>query len=410
MKLAIGGFLLLLALSAGAASSGATRPDSDPAKRYSRGNYALYFAGEAWMLGLLGAVAASGLGVKFREWAKRRTSGPNRVVFLTASLLTLFVILASLPLHFYRSYLREKRYGFAHQTILQWLGDWSKGTAIAVILGGLFFVLLYAVARRFPRRFWLVAAVVAILFMVVTVAVEPVFLAPLFNKYTSLPDGALRSRLLELAHSQGIPAKDVFEVNASRQSGHTNAYVAGLLGTERIVIDDTLLKSHTDREVIAVMGHEMGHYVLRHLWKGLSLASLGIVAGCWLLNLLYPKLTRLELSDPAGLPVALLIVSALSFLSTPIGDGYSRRLEHEADAFGLEVVRDPDAAESAFRKFNTIDLSEYDPPPFIEFWYYTHPSLRHRIEFCEEWKRKNGSPEKVGAGRQSLARGLELGA
>ncbi len=142
------------------------------------------------------------------------------------------------------------------------------------------------------------------------------------------------------------------------------------------------------------MGHEMGHYALHHLWKGLALAILGIFAICGLLRLVYPRLTALPFADPAGLPLALLIVSALSFLSTPIGNGFSRRLEHEADAFGLDVVRDPDAAESALRKFNTIDLSEYDPPPFIELWSYTHPSLRHRIEFCERWKREHGYDSK----------------
>jgi STE24 endopeptidase len=363
----------------------------DLAKQYSRGNYALYFAGHAWSFALLGAIVASGLGVKFRQWAQKVARGPNRVVFLTAAIFTVFVSLASLPLHIYRSFFREKRYGFAHQTVLQWFGDWGKGLGIGIVLGGLFFAALYATARKFPRRFWLIAAAVAILFTIVTVAVAPVFLAPLFNKFTSLPAGPLKTRLLELAHSQGIPATDVFEVDASRQSGHTNAYVAGLLGTERIVIYDTLLQRDTPDEVVAILGHEMGHYVLHHLRKGLALASLGILVVCGLVRFLYPKLTRMEISDPAGLPLVVLIVSTCSFLSTPVGDGYSRRLEHEADAFGLDVVRDPDAAESAFRKFNAIDLSEYDPPRLIEFWYYTHPSLRHRIEFCEEWRRRHGA-------------------
>jgi STE24 endopeptidase len=381
--------IFLLAIGGAAAVRARTSgPNEDRAREYSRGNYALYFAGEAWSLALLGIAAASGLGVKFRDRARRITRGQNRVVFLTAAMFTLFLSLASLPLHIYRSYFREKRYGFAHQTVLQWLGDWGKELAIGIVLGGLFFVVLYAVVRRFPKRFWLVAAGVAILFMVFAVAVAPVFLAPLFNKFTSLPESALKTRLLQVARSQGIEASDVFEVDASRQSAHTNAYVAGLLGTERIVIYDTLLKTHSEREIVAVMGHEMGHYVLHHLWKGLTLASLGILAACGIVAFLFPRLTKLPISDPAGLPLAVLILSGFSFLSTPAGGTFSRRLEHEADAFGLDVIRDPEAMESAFRKFNTIDLSEYDPPPLIEFWYYTHPSLRHRIEFCEEWKRK----------------------
>ena len=396
VRLALGVMVLLVALAA----AGATPPDPGPdlATRYSRGNYALYFAGEAWSFALLGMVVASGLAVKFRDWGRKAGRGTNRTVFLTAAIFTLFVSLASLPLHFYRSYLREKRYGFSHQTLLQWLADWAKGLGLGILLGSLFFVALYAVARRFPKRFWLVAAGVAIFFMVVAVAVEPVFLAPLFNKFTPLAAGPLKTRLLDLAHSQGIPADDVYEVDASRQSAHTNAYVTGLLGTQRIVIYDTLLKTNTPDEVVATMGHEMGHYVLHHLWKGLALASLGILAACGLVAFLFPRLTRIEITDPAGLPLVVLLVSAVSFLSTPIGDGFSRRLEHEADAFGLDVCRDPDAAESSLRKFNTIDLSEYDPPRFIEWWYYTHPSLRHRIEFCERWKHEHLPPPAAQGG------------
>jgi STE24 endopeptidase len=400
MKQTIGAFIFLLAVCAAAPGAETARSGEDLAREYSRGNYALYFAGEAGSFALLGAVVASGLSVKFREWAQRAARGPNRIAFLTAAILTVFLSVASLPLHIYSSYFREKRFGFARQTVLQWLGDWAKGLGIEIVLGGILITILYAVTRKFPRRFWLIAAAVAILYMVATVAIAPVFLAPLFNKFSPLPDSALRSRLLEVAHSQGIDASDVFEVDASRQSAHTNAYVAGLLGTERIVLYDTLLKTHTPREVVAVLGHEMGHYVLHHLWKGLALASLGILAACWLVRSLFPRLTSLKISDPAGLPLALLIVSAFSFLSTPIGDGFSRKLEHEADAFGLQAVRDPDAMETALRKFNTVDLSEYDPPSFIELWYYTHPSLRHRIEFCEEWKRTHAA--RTNAARRTV--------
>ena len=385
----------LFLLAAAFLSTPALAGDADDlAKRYSRGNYALYFLANCWGFAVLGLILLAGLGPKFRSWAEKVSRGPNRVVFFTSAILTVALALAELPLRFYRGYLREKSYGFARQGVLGWLGDWAKGLAIGVVLGGLFFVALYAVVRKFPKRYWLVAAVVAIVFLVIAVAVEPVFLAPLFNRFTPLPPGPLKTRLLDLAHSHGIPAKDVFEVDASRQSAHTNAYVSGLLGTQRIVIYDTLLKTETAREVVATMGHEMGHYVLHHVWKGLALASLGVLAVCGLVALLYPRLTRLPISDPAGLPLVVLLVSLLSFLSTPIGDGYSRRIEHEADAFGLDVTRDPDAAESSLRKFNTIDLSEYDPPRFVEWWYYTHPSLRHRIEFCEQWKREHGYDSK----------------
>ena len=394
MKLAFGALLLLLAISASASTP--PEPDSgqDLAKRYSRGNYALYFAGEAWSFALLGVIAASGLCVKFRDWGRKAGRGANRSVFLTATIFTIFVSLASFPLHIYRSYFREKRYGFSHQSVFQWLGDWAKGLGIGLVVGGLLITLLYAVARRFPRRYWLIAAGVAIAFLVATVAVEPVFLAPLFNKFTPLPAGDLRTRLLDLARSQGIPANDVFVVDASRRSSHTNAYVAGLLGTRRIVIYDTLLKSETPREVVATMGHEMGHYALHHVGKGIALASLGIFAACWLVHFLYPRLTKLEISDPAGLPLAILIVSAFSFLSTPIETGIregssTRPTLSGSTSSATRTRRNRGSGSSTPWTSRSTTL-----PRFVEFWLYTHPSLRHRIEFCELWRREHGYDSK----------------
>ncbi|HWC65499.1 MAG TPA: M48 family metallopeptidase, partial [Thermoanaerobaculia bacterium] len=270
---------------------------------------------------------------------------------------------------------------------------------VGIVLGGLFAVALYAVIRRFPRRWWLIGAAVAMAFTIFAVAVEPVFIAPLFNKFTPLAAGPLKTKLLDLARSQGIDAKDVWEVDASRQSAHTNAYVAGLLGTERIVIYDTLLRTQTPREIVAVMGHEMGHYVLHHLWKGLAFGALLILIGAGLVKTLYPRIATRRgerwaiggITDPAGLPLVLLIVSAFSFLAAPAANAFSRAEEHEADAFSLDVVRDPDALAAGFAKFNTHDLSEYDPPRIVELWFYTHPSLEHRIEFCERWKREHAA-------------------
>lgn len=374
--------------------------DQTRQKRYAHGRYALSLAGSAWGFLVLVFLLRSRLSSRMRDEILRRTRRPNVLVFVYFALFVAVTSLLSLPLELYGGYFREKEYGFARQTLPQWFGDWAKGLGIGIALGGLFAVALYAVIRRFPRRYWLIGAAVAMAFTIFAVAVEPVFIAPLFNKFTSLAPGPLKTRLLDLAHAQGIPASDVYEVDASRQSGHTNAYVAGLLGTERIVIYDTLLQTQTPREVVAVMGHEMGHYVLRHLWKGLAFGSALILLGAWLVRTLYPKIAagRGErwgigpVSDVAGLPLVLLIVSVFSFFAAPPANAFSRWEEHQADAFSLDVVRDPDALAAGFAKFNTVDLSEYDPPRWIELWFYTHPSLEHRIEFCQRWKRQHGAP------------------
>jgi STE24 endopeptidase len=371
--------------------------DQSRQKKYAHGAYLLSIAGTAWGLFVLVFLLRSRLSAAFRDRARAFARGRvNPAVFVYFAIFTVVTALLSLPLDAYGGYFREKSFGFARQSFYGWMGDWAKGIGLAVVLGGLFAVALYAVIRRFHRTWWLIGAAVAMAFTIFAVAVEPVFIAPLFNKFTPLAAGPLRTRLLDLAHREGIPARDVYEVDASRQSAHTNAYVAGLLGTERIVIYDTLLKTHTAREVVAVMGHEMGHYVLHHVAKGLAFAAALILLGAALVRAFYGRIAprRPEwgigpIEDPAGLPLVLLIVSVYSFLAAPAANAFSRSEEHQADVFSLEVVRDPDALAAGFAKFNTHDLSEYDPPRIVELWFYTHPSLQHRIEFCEEWKRRH---------------------
>ncbi len=372
--------------------------DQSRQKKYAHGAYALSIAGAAWGFFVLLFLLRSRLSAAFRDRARAiARGGVHRAVFVYFAIFTAVTALLTLPLDAYGGYFREKRFGFARQSFLSWLGDWGKGVGLGVVMGGVFAVALYAVIRRFRRTWWLIGAAVAMAFTIFAVAVEPVFIAPLFNKFTPLPAGPLKTRLLDLAHAEGIPAHDVYEVDASRQSAHTNAYVAGLLGTERIVIYDTLLKTETPREVVAVMGHEMGHYVLHHVAKGLAFAGALILLGAWLVRKFYAPVADRHgaewgigpIEDPAGLPLVLLIVSVYSFLAAPAVNAFSRREEHQADVFSLEVVRDPDALAAGFAKFNTHDLSEYDPPRIIELWFYTHPSLEHRIEFCEEWKRRH---------------------
>ncbi len=373
--------------------------DQSRQKQYAHGAYLLSLAGAAWGCLVLVFLLRSRLSSAFRDRARalvhRRA---NLAVFVYCAIFTVVTAVLSLPLDAYGGYFREKRFGFARQTFLGWAGDWAKGLGLTIVLGGLFAVALYAVIRKFRRTWWLIGAAVAMAFTIFAVAVEPVFIAPLFNKFTPLAAGPLKTRLLEIAHREGIPAHDVYEVDASRQSAHTNAYVAGLLGTERIVIYDTLLSTHTPREVVAVMGHEMGHYALRHVAKGLAFGGALILLGAALVRWSYAPIVRRRpgwgigpIEDPAGLPLVLLIVSVYSFVAAPAANAFSRWEEHQADVFSLEVVRDPDALAAGFAKFNTHDLSEYDPPRIVEIWFYTHPSLQHRIEFCERWKRDHAA-------------------
>jgi len=225
--------------------------------------------------------------------------------------------------------------------------------------------------------------------------VFPVFIAPLFNQYTKLTDPAVRDPILSLARANGIPATEVYEVDASRQSTRISANVSGFLGTERITLNDNLLKRSTLPEIMSVMGHEMGHYVLNHVYKGLVFTLIVLVvffAGLrlaldWSLARWGARWEIRGVTDPAVLPLAVLIISIFSFLYTPIGNTVTRTMEYEADMYGLNAARQPDAFATI-----ALKLGEYrklSPGPIEEMLLFDHPSGRTRIYSAMRWKAEN---------------------
>ena len=372
-------------------------PDDPRMESYSHGNYILGVVDFLWSAGLLALIAFSGFGATLQVWAGKVARGPNLKVAVYVALFTLVTFAGSLPLAVYSGFVREKRFGFANQTFAAWMGDRGKALLIGIVLQTLFFIVLYAAIRRLGRRWWVAGAGLAIVFLIFALAVAPVFIAPLFNKFEPLKDAPLRSDILAMARSEGIPAEEVYEVDASRQSSHNNAYVAGLLGTERIVLYDTLLKKFTPREIKVVMGHEMGHYVLNHIWKFVVFLSGILCLGFFLVDRVSrriierrPALGIPSLSEPASLPVLLLVLTTFLFLAGPALATFSRVQEHQADLFGLEATRDPVAGASSFLKFGRLDLGEYHVHPWTEALLYSHPSLGSRVRFAQEYARQHG--------------------
>jgi STE24 endopeptidase len=378
---------------------GEVPPDEPRMEAYSHGGYVLSLVDALWGMALLAVIVFSGLGA----WLQRRVEGitrrTNLKVALYVALYTVLVFTGTLPLSIYSGFLREKRYGFANQTFLAWMGDQGKGLAVSILLHALFFTLLYIAIRRLDRRWWVAGSALGIACLVLVLAIGPVFIAPLFNTFAPLKDAALRDEILPLAHAQGIPADEVYEVDASLQSEHNNAYVAGLLGTQRIVLYDTLLKRFAPREIRFVMGHEMGHYVLNHVWKFVAFLSVVLVAGFWLIDPVTrrviaarPSLGIASIAEPASLPLMLLVLNVFMILVSPAVATFSRGMEADADRFGLEVSGDPEAAASSFLKFGRLDLGEYTVHPVIEATLKTHPSLARRIRAAQEYARAHPAP------------------
>jgi STE24 endopeptidase len=346
----------------------------------------LYGLGVAWVL------LGTRLSARMRDLAERLTRFRPLQTFLYAVQYILATALLSLPLGIYEGFFREHQYGMSNQTFAAWGGEWLKGIGLGLVLGGLALTALYGVLRKAPRTWWLWGALVSLLFLVVGIALGPVFIEPMFNKYTELRDPALRDPILSLARANGIPAEHVYVVDASKQTKRVSANVAGLFGTTRIALNDNLLNRTSPAGVKAVMGHEMGHYVLHHVSKSILFFGVVLVAGFAFLRWAFDRAAGRwgekwglrGVADPAGLPLLLALFSLYGFVLTPVINTHIRTGESEADIFGLNAAREPDGmAEVA------LQLSEYrklDPGPVEEWIFFDHPSGRNRISMAMRWK------------------------
>lgn len=359
-----------------------------------------YFEGGYWLTlwdlvaGLVVAwlFLGTGLSARLRDWAERVT----RFRWLQTALYSLEYIaiafLVMLPWSAYEGYFREHQYGMSNQTMGGWLGDQAKGLAIGLVLGTLAITAIYAVLRKAPRTWWLWGSLVLIAFAMFGAAIAPVYLEPVFNKFRPLAETPLKQEILSMACANGIPATDVYEFDASKQTKRMSAHVSGLLGTTRISMNDNLMTRGSAEEIKAVLGHEMGHYVLNHVYKGMVFIGVIIVVGFAALRRAFEALQARcggrwgirGVGDVAGLPLLLFLFSAIMFVLTPVNNTISRTMEAEADNYGVNVARLPDGFAQA-----ALHLSEYrkmKPGPVEEFVFYDHPSGWNRIHRVMVWK------------------------
>jgi STE24 endopeptidase len=362
-----------------------------------------YFEGGYWLLLwnvlIRAAIAilllATRLSAKFRDWSARITSRKPLATWLYWAQYSLAIFILGFPGAVYEGFVRESQYGFMNQTFAGWLTDRCKWLAVDILLGGIAVVALFGIVRRLQRTWQFWGAGAAIVFTMIGALIYPVFLAPLFNKYTLLEDASIRDPILRIARENGIPATKVYEVDASRQTKRVSANVSGLLGTERITLNDNLLRRCSPQAIMAVMGHEMGHYVLNHIYKMMAFLTILFVgyfaALRWSLE---RSLTRWGakwqiggVGDTAVLPLATLILSIIAFAATPIQNTLVRTQEYEADIFGLNAARQPDGTAEA-----ALLLGEYrkmEPSALEEFLFFDHPSGRTRIYSAMRWKAEN---------------------
>lgn len=358
-----------------------------------------YFEGGYWLQiwNLLYGFAVAfiflrvGLSKRLKNIATKVKS-KNLQNLIYAALYILLVWALTFPFSVYQDYFREHAYGLSNLTFGAWMIENIKGIGIGLLFGAPLIMALYIALRKAGKSWWIWGASGSILFIMFVSFIAPVFLAPIFNDYKPLTEGKLKEEILSMARANCIPATNVYMFDASKQSKRVSANVSGFASTTRISLNDNLLNRCTPEEVKAVMGHEMGHYVLNHVYKGLIefgvFIFLVFAMVNWLLNKVLSKwgstLGIETISDIAGLPLLAVIISMVTFVATPVTNTMIRTQEMEADQFGLNAAHEPDAEAHV-----DIMLSEYrklNPGKWEEIFFFDHPSGRVRVETAMKWK------------------------
>lgn len=367
---------------------------SDKAMAYYRSGIAWWLFDIAWGLALPALVLFTGFSARMRTWAQRIGRKWFFVIGIYFVLFSLVTFVLDLPRAYYEDFVRQHAYGLSNQTFQKWATDSVTALLVSLVAGVLFLWVPYLLLRKSPQRWWLYTGLLMVPFLCFMLLVTPVWIDPLFNKFGPMKNTALEAKILALADRAGIEGSRVYEVDKSVDTKALNAYVSGLGNTKRVVLWDTIIARLDEPELLFVMGHEMGHYVLGHTWKLIGLFSALIMitlyaihrtAG-WAIRRYRDRVGFDSLSDVASLPLLLLLFSAYFLIATPLGLAFSRHFEHEADQFGLEITQTNRPAALAFVKLQQDNLGNPRPHWLVKLWRASHPTLAERIEFCNTYR------------------------
>ena len=362
-----------------------------------------YFEGGYWLI-LWGALVGilvdflilqSRLSARFRDWAERVTRRKWLQPALYALPYIIVGFLIALPWTIYTDFFREQQYDLMSLDFGSWFGEQMVGLVISLIMFPLLVMAIFAVIRRAPKTWWIWGTGVIAIFLFIGMMLGPIFISPLFNEYNEMAEGPMRDKIVAMAAEYDIPAENIYVFDQSKQHKRISANVSGIGPTIRISLNDNLLERTDPDEVAAVMGHELGHYVLGHIWRTVFILSLIMAVGLFVTALVAPRLIERHggkwgvrsISDPAAIPLLSLILTAYFFAATPALNSLVRITESEADQFGLDTAREPDGfAKVAMR------LSEYrkiEPGPVEEMLFFDHPSGATRVRMAMQWKADN---------------------
>ena len=367
---------------------------SEKALSYHRSGTLIWIFSTVWALLVPAAILWTGFSARIRNWAQ---AIGRKWFFIVAAYWVIFTLVSTvidLPRVYYVGFVRQHAYDLSNQTLAKWASDQLANLAVTLVIGGIALWVPYLLLRKSPQRWWIYTSILAVPFIVTIVLVQPLWIDPLFNTFGPMKDKALEADILRLADRSGIEGGRVFEVAKSEDTKALNAYVNGFGATKRIVLWDTIIKALDRPQLLVVMGHEMGHYVLGHVWKLILLLSLTILGMTYAIHRLAGALIRkhtarfgfTELGDVASLPLVLLLVGAVSLVTDPLTLAVSRHFEHEADRFALEITRTNHAGARAFAILQQENLAVPRPGRLYTWFRASHPPIGDRIDFFNDYR------------------------
>jgi len=361
-----------------------------------------YFEGGYWLMVvsfiLEIIVAWIFLSLGLSKWIKKIASkfrNINLQNLTYAFMYLLFAYILSFPLNIYTSFFREHKFDLSNMTFGEWLSEDLIGLALMIIVGSLLLMALYIVIRKVQKSWWIWGSGILTLFLIISIFIGPVFISPIFNEYKPLEEGEVRDEILSMARANGVPADNVYMFDASKQSSRISANVSGIGSTIRISLNDNLLNQCSVEEIKAVMAHELGHYVLNHIYEMIIYFGLIIFIGFAFINWLFAKAINkygskwgiTSISDIGGLPLFIFLFSFYFFIATPVTNNIIRSNEVEADYFGLNTAREPDGFASVAMKLSTY--RKINPGKTEEVIFFDHPSGNTRVTTAMKWKAEN---------------------
>jgi STE24 endopeptidase len=381
-------------------------PDSAQSRKYNRIHRWLGIADFGLGLGMLLVLLSTGWNTHLRDLAYR-AAFQNYVLALTLYVLMLLVISKVLGFGLdYYGFRLEHQFHLSNLKLRSWLRDEAKGFLVGFVLAAIVVDLLYFIIRQFPLHWWLLAWAVFLGLVVLMAQLAPVILFPIFYKFEPLQNEELKARLVKLGERAGTRVRGVYKWNLSEKSKKANAALTGLGGTRRIILADTLLDNYSTDEIEAVLAHELGHHVYRHIPKSIAVQAGITFVGFWGANwILHYSMERLHLfetlSDFANLPLLILGATVLSFLLMPLLNAYSRYNERQADQYAFQSISGVQPFISSMNKLADQNLAERTPSKFVEWFFHSHPAISRRVEAAQAWGQSRTPSPQIAVVRPS---------